>query len=278
MICTFDGTSFWGCFLCGNCIDYAGGIVYNGGGNFRDDIINQPIIHILFGEINGKMYSYITAKISNIPNPQDSLIKYLNDLIHIPRDEFLNPTEQLNVLCRKYLCEDYSYGELLDLSKKHEDNNLFYDAIPLDSEYALYITSDIQVLHILPFSLSATKVMPWYYISEYKASIGNSNGINCKEIFDDFCNLGTLQFYLKYTQNIVLNKKNIKVKMLKKGIYSINDIVTLYHTDSVYLKDKKTDVLKMFSDRGWSDSELLRDLINMNMLKYNKKYRAYWGG
>ena len=120
--------------------------------------------------------------------------------------------------------------------------------------------------------------MPWYYISEYKASIGNSNGINCKEIFDDFCNLGTLQFYLKYTQNIVLNKKNIKVKMLKKGIYSINDIVTLYHTDSVYLKDKKTDVLKMFSDRGWSDSELLRDLINMNMLKYNKKYRAYWGG
>lgn len=176
--------------------------------------------------------------------------------------------------------EQLCYEDLklcFDEAAKGKDNYYFSTAFFLDKNHAVRIDDQNNIL--LYFYCDKFKMdIHWAYPHLITCLGKTHHDLSTMNICRDVKKLSTLGFIFKYFLEI--SEQTFEIKHTQEG-YVINDafwIVIDEHITLRWLDNKKQLHEKYLSDSWFfSRKEIINDLRTKNILKFGRKYVAFWG-
>lgn len=195
---------------------------------------------------------------------------------HHPRDEILS------LMCAEEQNYDFLQNKYVECLNNSKSNDYFVEAFKLNRSYNILVNDKIYICYFQDrIRLRSRKIFPWDY-PHCITEIGYSYNYSASEIIKDFLRLDFVRFYLKYNENIEIKKpfKSGDVSQ-KNGVFNIADILNFSMLDShitlhISSKNSLTQDRYIADVWGYSDEEIIKDLISLPIMKFGQKYRAYW--
>lgn len=108
----------------------------------------------------------------------------------------------MKLFCEKLLNDNLEnsdlYKDFMLSSKNKKDNKSFIVAYKIDNEFAVHLTSNIYLYHIIEKKDNIyTKLVPWYY-ADSKKYIGDTWWEKDEEILHSIERLPVIEFFKKY--------------------------------------------------------------------------------
>jgi hypothetical protein len=193
-----------------------------------------------------------------------------------PRDEILS------IVCTEEQNYDFLKDKYLECLKNSKSNDYFVETFKLNRSYNIFVNDNIYIYYFQDrIRLRSRKIFPWDY-PHCITEIGHSYNYSASEIIKDFLRLDYVRFYLKYNENIKI-KKPFKLDDIsqKNGVFNIADILSFSMLDShvtLHTSSKTSLPQNRYIADVWnySDEEITRDLISLPIIKFGRKYHAYW--
>lgn len=90
------------------------------------------------------------------------------------------------------------YDSYLSVLKTQKENDDFQICYPLDDEFAVHISQNIYLYHLVPKNVEIyTQLTPWFY-ADSKKYLGDTWWEEDEQVIDDLKNLSLISFYKKY--------------------------------------------------------------------------------
>ena len=156
-------------------------------------------------------------------------------------------------------------------------NSEFVFTYRLSDNYNIYIDDRIFVYFFQDdLKIGNDRIFSWRYLHCINC-IGKRNGYSDDEIIDDFLNMNSVDFYIKYSMDTLIGEPyKPEERIHGNAFYLIRDEIGVEIGEHIVIYNKDNKGIYIADTWWYGDEEIISDLSKLSIIEFGRKYKAFW--